>query len=129
MSKACRLHLAELVCARRTGAPTWNFAVAHCYAIPQILDQHANLRSLARLVEHCEQHVEEPMLLDLEWGAPVAKGTVGLRLPISRFQCKVKMSQDKDPETQRRVIDALRSPGAYENPPLADEMQRALAGE
>jgi transcriptional regulator len=69
------------------------------------------------------------MLLDLKWGAPVAKGTVGIRLPISRFQCKVKMSQDKDPETQRRVIEALRAPGAYQNPRLADEMQRALAGE
>jgi transcriptional regulator len=69
------------------------------------------------------------MLLDLEWGAPVANGTVGIRLPVSRFQCKIKMSQDKDPETRRRVIEALRAPGTYLNPRLADGMQRALAGE
>jgi transcriptional regulator len=112
-----------------TRAPTWNFAVAHCYGIPQMLDEHTNLHTLARLVNHFEQHVEQPMPLDLEWGARLAKGTVGIRLPISRFQCKVKMSQDKDPETQRRVIEALRSPGAYQNPRLADEMQRTLAGE
>jgi transcriptional regulator len=111
-----------------TRAPTWNFAVAHCYGMPQVLDEVANLRTLARLVEHFEQHVEAPMLLDLNWGARVAKGTVGIRLPISHFQCKVKMSQDKDPETQRRVIAALRAPGAYQNPQLADEMQRALRG-
>lgn len=67
-------------------------------------------------------------LLDLERAAPVAKGTVGIRLPITRFQCKVKMGQDKDPETQGRVIQALRAPGAYHNPGLADEMERALAG-
>jgi len=67
------------------------------------------------------------MLLDFEWAAPVAKGTVGIRLPITRFTCKVKMSQDKDPETQRRVIRALRAPGAYHNPRLANEMERALA--
>jgi predicted FMN-binding regulatory protein PaiB len=66
-------------------------------------------------------------LLDLQWAAPVAKGTVGIRLPITRFHCKVKMSQDKDPETQRQVIQALRAPGAYHNPRLADEMERALA--
>jgi hypothetical protein len=36
------------------------------------------------------------------------------------------MSQDKDPETQRRVIEALRAPGPYQNVPLADEMQRTL---
>jgi hypothetical protein len=39
------------------------------------------------------------------------------------------MSRDKDPESQRRVIAALRAPGAYQNPRLADEMQRALARE
>ena len=109
-----------------TRAPTWNFAAAHCYGIPQILDQDANLRTLARLVEHLERDVDEPMMLDLEWAAPIARGTVGIRLPISRFQCKVKMSQDKDPETQRRVIEALRAPGSYQNPRLAEEMQRAL---
>lgn len=110
-----------------TRAPTWNFAVAHCYGVPQVLDAETNLATLARLVERFERHVEDPMLLDLEWGAALAKGTVGIRLPITRFECKVKMSQDKDPETQQRVIGALRAPGAYRNPRLADEMQRALA--
>jgi len=110
-----------------TRAPTWNFATAHCYGVPQVLDDETNLCTLARLVQHFERHVSEPALLDPEWAAPVAKGTVGMRLPITRFQCKVKMSQDKDPQTQRRVIDALRSPGAYHNPRLAAEMCRALA--
>jgi transcriptional regulator len=107
-------------------APTWNFTVAHCYGVPEILDEEANLHTLARLVEHFERHVTEPMLLDLEWGAPVAKGTVGIRLPIARFVCKVKLSQDKDPTSQRQVIAALRAPGPYRHPQLADDMERAL---
>jgi transcriptional regulator len=110
-----------------TRAPTWNFTTAHCYGTPQVLDGETNLRTLARLVEHFERHVEQPVLLDPEWAAPLAKGTVGIRLPISRFHCKVKMSQDKDPRTQRQVIQALRGPGTYHNPRLADEMERALA--
>ena len=109
-----------------TRAPTWNFTAAHCYGVPQILDDKSNLHTLARLVQHFERHVKDPMLLDFEWAAPVAKGTVGIRLPISRFQCKVKMSQDKDPETQQRVIHALRAPGTYHNSRLAEDMQRAL---
>ncbi len=109
-----------------TRAPTWNFAVAHCYGIPEILDEEANLRTLARLVEHFERHVEDPLLLDPEWGRPLARGTVGMRLPITRFSCKVKMSQDKDPETQQRVIQALRAPGPYQHPRLADAMELAL---
>jgi hypothetical protein len=39
--------------------------------------------------------------------------------------CKLKMSQDKDPQTQRQVLDALRRPGPYSNASLADQMQRA----
>jgi transcriptional regulator len=111
-----------------TRAPTWNFSVAHCYGVPQLLDEESNLQTLARLVHHFERHVEDPMLLDLQWGARVAKGTVGVRLPITRFQCKVKMSQDKDRVTQQRVVQALRAPGAYHNPRLAAEMERTLAG-
>jgi transcriptional regulator len=106
--------------------PTWNFSVAHCYGVPQILDADENLRVLTRLVEHFERHVESPALLDQESGAQIAKGTVGLRIPITRFVCKVKLSQDKDPVSRRQAIDALRRPGPYQYPGLADEMERAL---
>jgi transcriptional regulator len=97
--------------------------------VGQILDAEENLTVLARLVEHFEHRVEEPMLLDTEWGRPVAEGTVGIRLPISRFVCKIKMSQDKDPVSQRQVIAALRAPGPYHHPALADDMERALTQE
>jgi transcriptional regulator len=108
-------------------APTWNFSAAHCYGVPQILAAEENLAVLARLVEHFERHVERPMLLDLDWARPVAGGTVGLRLPITRFVCKIKMSQDKLPVTQRQVMAALRAPGPFHNPALADDMARALS--
>jgi transcriptional regulator len=108
-------------------APTWNFSAAHCYGVPQILDPEENLSVLARLVANFERHVEEPMLLDPDWGRPLAQGTVGIRLPIARFVCKIKMSQDKDPVTQRQVMAALRAPGPFLNPGLADDMERALS--
>jgi transcriptional regulator len=107
-------------------APTWNFSAAHCYGTPEILDEEENLVVLGRLVAHFEHRVEEPMLLDPEWGRPVARGTMGIRLPISRFVCKVKMSQDKDPVTQRQVMAALRAPGPFHHPELADDMAKAL---
>jgi transcriptional regulator len=109
-----------------TRAPTWNFSAAHCYGTPQVLDAEENLVVLSKLVEHFERHVENPMLLDPEWGRPVARGTVGIRLPITRFICKIKMSQDKDPVTQRQVLAALRAPGPYHDPALAEDMERAL---
>ncbi len=110
-------------------APTWNFSTVHCYGIPQLLDEEETLTVLARLVAHFERHVDQPMLLDRAWARPVARGTVGLRLPITRFVCKIKMSQDKDPLTQRQVMTALRAFGPYQNRDLADDMARALSEE
>ncbi|HEX5983860.1 MAG TPA: FMN-binding negative transcriptional regulator [Solirubrobacterales bacterium] len=111
-----------------TPAPTWNFTVAHCYGVPELLDEEENLAVLTRLVERFEQQVEKPLLLDQEWGAQAAKGTVGIRLPITRFACKRKLSQDKDPVSREQAIAALREPGPYHHPALADEMERELRG-
>jgi transcriptional regulator len=109
-----------------TPAPTWNFSVAHCYGVPQVLEADDNLRVLTRLVAHFEQHVADPVWLDQEIGARVARGTVGIRLPITRFTCKIKMSQDKDPVSQRQVLAELRGDGPYASAALADDMERAL---
>jgi transcriptional regulator len=109
-----------------TPAPTWNFTVAHLYGVPEILSEEENLSVLTRLVEHFEQHVSEPLLLDQEWGAQVAKGTVGIRLRADRFICKRKLSQDKDQVSRQQVIEALRQPGPYHHPALATEMEQEL---
>lgn len=106
--------------------PTWNFTVAHCYGVPQILDAEENLKVLTRLVERFERELPAPAFLDQEEGAVIAKGTVGIRLPISRFVCKRKLSENKTPETRRHVIAALREPGPYHHPQLASEMQQQL---
>jgi transcriptional regulator len=111
-----------------TRAPTWNFSVAHCHGIPEILSPEENLGVLARLVVHFERHVDAPVLLDAETGARLAPGTVGIRVAITRFECKRKLSQDKDPVSRRQVIAALRADGPYANPGLADEMEQLMDG-
>jgi transcriptional regulator len=112
-----------------TRAPTWNFSVAHCHGVPEVLGAEENLATLTRLVERFERAVEEPLYLVQEWGAQIAKGTVGLRIPVTRFTCKRKLSQDKDDVSRRQVIAKLREPGPYEHPALADEMEREWEAE
>ena len=56
----------------------------------------------------------------------MAPGTVGLRIPVARFTCKRKLSQDKDPVSRRQAIAALRAPGPYHHPELAAEMESEL---
>ncbi len=107
-------------------APTWNFSVAHCYGVPQVLDTEQNLAVLTRLVERFERHVDHPLLLDPDYARTLIGGTVGIRIPVTRFVCKLKMSQDKDPVTRALVVDALRAPGPYRHEALADDMERVL---
>lgn len=106
-------------------APTWNFTAVHCHGTPEVLGPEENLAVLTRLTAHFEQHVDQPMWLDQEWGARAARGTVGLRIPIDRFTAKVKLSQDKDPVSVQNVIDRLNGPGPYHQPHLAADMERA----
>lgn len=112
-----------------TRAPTWNFSVAHLYGVPEVLGDEENLATLTRLVERFERAVERPRYLDQEWGREIAKGTVGLRIPVAHFVCKRKLSQDKDDLSRRQVIAKLREPGPYMDRELADEMEREWEAE
>jgi transcriptional regulator len=107
-------------------APTWNFSVAHCHGVPEVLSADDNVAVLKRLVARFESAVEHPVYLEDETADRLAPGTVGIRVPIARFTCKVKLSQDKDPASQAGVVAALRAPGPYQHPALADAMERAL---
>ena len=106
--------------------PTWNFTVAHLHGTPQILAEDENLEVLTRLVAHFERRLDEPFHLDREEATPIAKGTVGLRIPIDRFEMKRKLSQNKDEETRQKAIAELREEGPYRHPALAEEMEREL---
>jgi transcriptional regulator len=106
--------------------PTWNFTVAHLHGTPQRLGEEENLEVLTRLVAHFERHLDEPAYLNREEATPIARGTVGLRIPIDRFEMKRKLGQNKDEKTRWKAIDALRGDGPYRHPALADEMEREL---
>lgn len=108
--------------------PTWNYSVVHCYGVPRILSEERNLDELTRLVAHFEQRVEHPVWLDPLYGAQVARGTVGIYIEITRFLCKRKLSQNRDPQARRDVIAALRAPGSFQSPALARDMEQELSG-
>jgi transcriptional regulator len=108
--------------------PTWNFTVAHLHGTPQFLGEAENFQVLTRLVDHFERRLDRPTFLDPDH-APIARGTVGLRIPIDRFEMKRKLGQNKGDETRRDVIAALREEGPYRHPALADEMERELGGD
>ncbi|SFR71889.1 negative transcriptional regulator, PaiB family [Agromyces sp. CF514] len=107
--------------------PTWNHVTAHLYGTPELLDDDENYEMLAKLTDHFERHHPGGRsLADDEAGTRrVAKGTVGLRMRVDRFDARAKLSQNKAPDVAANVIAHLDE----RNPGLADEMRRAHPAE
>lgn len=108
--------------------PTWNHVTAHLYGVPEILTPEENFRVLTELVEHFEGDMPHPAHL---WDEPaaerVAKGTAGLRFRVTRFEARLKLSQNKPDEVHHRIVSELAGGEHYSNPALAAEMNRKHA--
>ncbi|MGU3411651.1 FMN-binding negative transcriptional regulator [Microbacterium sp. M1A1_1b] len=106
--------------------PTWNHVTAHCWGTPEILSDDENLRVLGELVDHFEQAMPSPVSLDvdIETARRMATGTVGIRIRVTRFDARAKLSQNKAPEVIDTIIAGLRGDGPYASPALAAEMER-----
>ena len=106
--------------------PTWNHVTAHLWCTPEILSDDENFRVLGELVDHFERVMPEPstLTLDEEGSRRVAKGTVGIRLQVTRFDARAKLSQNKAPEVVDRIVDELEHGQHYAQPALAAEMRR-----
>mgnify|MGYP005609983971 CR=1 FL=1 len=106
--------------------PTWNHVTAHPYGTPEILSDDANFGVLDRLTNHFEQGFDGGRSIreDEALSRRIAKGTVGIRIPITRFDARAKLSQNRRGEVAERIIDAYEVGGATPNPELAAEMRR-----
>jgi transcriptional regulator len=106
--------------------PTWNHVTAHLYGVPEILSDDENFRVLGELVDHFEKRMPTPVSLDIDRAKAerIARGTVGLRLRVTRFDARAKLSQNKTPEVRSAIIEALAGEGPYSDPALAAEMRR-----
>lgn len=111
-----------------TAVPTWNFATAHLYGVPEILSHDDNLAVLDRLVQHFEAPMPNPFLMrgtleNAAYAERIVHGTVGFRLRVTRAITKEKLSQDKPDAVVDRILAALDAPGPYSNPELAARMR------
>jgi len=106
--------------------PTWNHVTAHLYGTPEILSDAENFEVLDDLVDHFEQQLPNPVSLDIdeEQARRIAKGTIGIRFRVTRFDARLKLSQNKTPEVVERIIGHLEGDGVFASAPLAAEMRK-----
>lgn len=105
--------------------PTWNHVTAHLWGVPEILSDDENWDVLTRLVTHFEHRMPHPVLLDDvgESGRALMAGTVGFRMRATRFEARLKLSQNR-PRVAGTIIDELDHGEHYAQPALAEEMRR-----
>lgn len=106
--------------------PTWNHLTAHLWGTPELLSDEQNLQALTELTDHFESRVVNPrgLHLDPEYSRRIARGTVGVRVRVTRVDARAKLSQNKPPEVVENIIGALESDAPYGHADLAREMRR-----
>lgn len=91
--------------------PTWNYAAVHAYGPPEFFEDADRLLELVtRLTDRHEHSRAEPWAVT---DAPEPfirsqiKGIVGVRIPITRIEAKLKMSQNRSAEDRAGVVHGL----------------------
>lgn len=102
--------------------PTWNHVTAHLYGTPEILSEEENYAMLAQLTDHFEKGTPHGRSLSEDEAGTrrAAKGTVGLRMRVDRFDARAKLSQNKSPEVRDNITGRFEETNAA----LAAEMRR-----
>jgi transcriptional regulator len=95
--------------------PTWNYAAVHAYGTLEVFDDPDRLLSVVtRLTNLHETPRAQPWAVSdapSDFVQGMLRGIVGIALPITRLEGKVKMSQNRPAADQAGVIDGLRLDG------------------
>jgi transcriptional regulator len=106
--------------------PTWNYAAIHAYGTLQWFDDPARLLDVVTLLtqRHETKRAQPWAVSDApgDYVKGMLRGIIGIAIPITRLEGKVKMSQNRPPADQAGVIDGLRVDG---QPDLAGAVMRA----
>ncbi len=101
----------------RDEVPTWNYAVVHAHATPELLDDDGLLASLAGLARIHERGQPDPWTLaDLtpETRGELLPAIAGFALRITRLEAKLKLSQNRKPEDREGALRGLETRGDAE---------------
>ena len=101
--------------------PTWNYAVVHVYGKPSIVDASELEQIVRDTTAKYESAMPKPWAIPLSEQeiAAMLKAIVGFKIDITRVEAKFKLSQNRSPEDQEKMVRSLEA--------APDEESRALA--
>lgn len=106
--------------------PTWNYQAVHIYGKANILTKDELREDLKNLLEKYEKHRENPKLWDTlspELLESQMKGVVGFKVKMEEVQAAYKLSQNRNEEDYRHIIEKLKSEDPLARK-VATEMER-----
>jgi len=108
--------------------PTWNYKAVHVYGKIRVLEGEELKNGLRNMMARYENlHAEHPMkmediphqLLEKDFN-----GLVAFQIKIERIEAASKLSQNRDAESYKGVIDHLKKSEAYDSKRIAEEMEK-----
>ena len=108
--------------------PTWNYMAVHAYGPVRLLTAPAEAEAvLAALIQRNEPPYQAQWeSLPERYRAGMLGGIVAFELAVNRLEGKFKLSQNRTPGEQRRIIAALEAHGDPDSLELAGRMRRHL---
>lgn len=94
--------------------PTWNYEAVHVYGKVRIVEGEKLHAMLKKMIDTYERGEKHPLSLDqLSTGfvEQEIKGIVGFEIAIEEIHAAEKLSQNRDDENKKRIIEALRRKG------------------
>ena len=100
--------------------PTWNYAVAHVYGKPSLVDEPELKQIVVDTTAKFESTMPKPWQIPLseQEMAAMLKAIVGFKIAITRVEAKFKLGQNRSPQDQEKMLRHLEA--------APDEESRAL---
>lgn len=112
--------------ASKADVPTWNYAVAHAHVTaPVEMSEDELLKELDDLAVAYERGPNPWKLSEhpRESRDELLKAIVGLKLPVARWEAKLKLSQNRTPADHARVVAAFEARGTEDDVAMARLMR------
>ncbi len=91
---------------------TWNYQAVHATGILKFLNEEELLVILQRLTAHFENDTASPSLVEhlpVDYVTRLAKAIVGFEIEVTAIDHVFKLSQNKDSETYKNIINHLNN--------------------
>lgn len=110
--------------------PTWNYVTVHAYGTPSVVEDTEGalgiLTDLAAVYEGLDEGAWSLRQLPPGNAEAQTRGIVAFRIALSHVETKIKLSQNRDMEDRRRVIEKLEASSSQDAQATGKWMKKVL---